>query len=131
MQELRSYFGYSGMPFYTNKKIIFDLYSVSLYTEQNRPTPRLNTRILSTLSRRSVAADPWHDLEIGTCDTLCICTHSQLDPAKFINLCVSYAGPVAPSICNVVVEITKGSKVKYELDKKTDLIKVRNITIFH
>jgi hypothetical protein len=26
----------------------------------------LNERILSSLSRRSVAAHPWHDLEIGT-----------------------------------------------------------------
>lgn len=30
-----------------------------------RPTPRLNERILSSLSKRSVAAHPWHDLEIG------------------------------------------------------------------
>lgn len=30
-----------------------------------RPVPKLNERILSTLSRRSVAAHPWHDLEIG------------------------------------------------------------------
>lgn len=29
-----------------------------------------------------------------------------------------------------VVEITKGSKVKYELDKKTGLIKVMNICYF-
>lgn len=28
-------------------------------------TPKLNERILSSLSRRSVAAHPWHDLEIG------------------------------------------------------------------
>ncbi|RRT77408.1 hypothetical protein B296_00028670 [Ensete ventricosum] len=33
--------------------------------------------------------------------------------------------PEAPAVFNVVVEITKGSKVKYELDKKTGLIKVR------
>ncbi|KAL9854924.1 putative inorganic diphosphatase [Arabidopsis thaliana] len=58
-----------------------------------RPAPRLNERILSSLSRRSVAAHPWHDLEIG---------------------------PGAPQIFNVVVEITKGSKVKYELDKRQD-----------
>jgi len=32
---------------------------------ENRPVPRLNERILSSLSRRSVAAHPWHDLEIG------------------------------------------------------------------
>jgi hypothetical protein len=31
-----------------------------------RPAPKLNERILSSLSRRSVAAHPWHDLEIGT-----------------------------------------------------------------
>ncbi|MCH4805164.1 hypothetical protein MLE29_10815, partial [Pasteurella multocida] len=59
---------------------------------ENRTIPRLNQRILSSLSRRSVAAHPWHDLEIG---------------------------PEAPNIFNCVVEITKGSKVKYELDKKT------------
>lgn len=34
--------------------------------EIHRPVPRLNERILSSLSRRSVAAHPWHDLEIGT-----------------------------------------------------------------
>ncbi|KAF2564631.1 hypothetical protein F2Q70_00016665 [Brassica cretica] len=35
--------------------------------------------------------------------------------------------PGAPVIFNVVVEISKGSKVKYELDKKTGLIKVDRI----
>ncbi|KAJ4789539.1 Soluble inorganic pyrophosphatase [Rhynchospora pubera] len=71
--------------------------------EGNSPTrkvPQLNQRILSSLSRRSVAAHPWHDLEIG---------------------------PGAPAIFNVVVEITKGSKVKYELDKKTGLIMVDRV----
>ncbi|CAL4953504.1 unnamed protein product [Urochloa decumbens] len=68
--------------------------------EPERPAPRLNERILSTMSRRSVAAHPWHDLEIG---------------------------PDAPSVFNVVVEISKGSKVKYELDKKTGLIKVDRV----
>ncbi|XP_018684872.1 soluble inorganic pyrophosphatase isoform X3 [Musa acuminata AAA Group] len=63
---------------------------------ETRTVPRLNERILSSMSRRSVAAHPWHDLEIG---------------------------PGAPAVFNVVVEITKGSKVKYELDKKTGLIK--------
>ncbi|KAI8008625.1 Soluble inorganic pyrophosphatase 1 [Camellia lanceoleosa] len=63
---------------------------------ESRPAPRLNERILSSLSKRSVAAHPWHDLEIG---------------------------PEAPHIFNCVVEITKGSKVKYELDKKTGMIK--------
>uniref|UniRef100_A0ACD5T983 Uncharacterized protein n=1 Tax=Avena sativa TaxID=4498 RepID=A0ACD5T983_AVESA len=68
--------------------------------DDKRSTPRLNERILSSLSRRSVAAHPWHDLEIG---------------------------PEAPAVFNVVVEITKGSKVKYELDKKTGMIKVDRI----
>ncbi|KAJ8899718.1 hypothetical protein K2173_019417 [Erythroxylum novogranatense] len=62
--------------------------------------PPLNERILSSMTRRSVAAHPWHDLEIG---------------------------PGAPRIFNCVVEIGKGSKVKYELDKKTGLIKVDRI----
>lgn len=31
-----------------------------------RQAPKLNERILSSLKRRSVAAHPWHDLEIGT-----------------------------------------------------------------
>ncbi|KAI3691930.1 hypothetical protein L6452_31733 [Arctium lappa] len=63
-------------------------------------TPRLNERILSSLSKRSVAAHPWHDLDIG---------------------------PEAPQTINVVIEIPKGSKVKYELDKKTGLIKVDRV----
>jgi len=31
----------------------------------SKPHPKLNERILSSLSRRTVAAHPWHDLEIG------------------------------------------------------------------
>lgn len=62
--------------------------------------PPLNERILSSMSRRSMAAHPWHDLEIG---------------------------PEAPVIFNCVIEIARGSKVKYELDKKTGLIKVDRI----
>ncbi|KAK9127446.1 hypothetical protein Syun_016243 [Stephania yunnanensis] len=65
-----------------------------------RVLPRLNERILSTLSRRSVAAHPWHDLEIGN---------------------------GAPVTVNCVIEISRGSKVKYELDKSTGLIKVDRI----
>lgn len=67
---------------------------------QKSPNPPLNERILSSLTRRQVAAHPWHDLEIG---------------------------PKAPVVFNCVVEIGKGSKVKYELDKKTGLIKVDRI----
>ncbi|XP_075502290.1 soluble inorganic pyrophosphatase 4-like isoform X1 [Primulina tabacum] len=60
----------------------------------------LNERILSSISRKAVAAHPWHDLEIG---------------------------PGAPIVFNCVVEISKGSKVKYELDKNTGLIKVDRV----
>uniref|UniRef100_A0A0E0M7I9 Soluble inorganic pyrophosphatase n=1 Tax=Oryza punctata TaxID=4537 RepID=A0A0E0M7I9_ORYPU len=67
---------------------------------EEKKTPCLNERILSSLSKRSVAAHSWHDLEIG---------------------------PGAPQVFNVVVEITKGSKVKYELDKKTGMIKVDRV----
>lgn len=41
---------------------------------------------------KDVASHPWHDLDIGES---------------------------APRMINAVVEIPKGSKVKYELDKKT------------
>jgi len=34
------------------------------------PHPKLNERILSSMSRRTVAAHPWHDVEIGTTVTL-------------------------------------------------------------
>jgi inorganic pyrophosphatase len=61
-----------------------------------RITPVTDYSTLS-MDRHSVAAHPWHDLEIG---------------------------PEAPAVFNCVVEIGKGSKVKYELDKKSGLIKV-------
>lgn len=64
------------------------------------PQVKLNERILSSMTRRSVAAHPWHDLEIG---------------------------PGAPAVFNCVIEIAKGSKVKYELDKKTGLIMVDRV----
>ncbi|CAI0471689.1 unnamed protein product [Linum tenue] len=62
--------------------------------------PPLNERILTSMTRRSVAAHPWHDLEIG-----------------WRTLWISVQ----------VVEIGKGSKVKYELDKKSGLIKVDRV----
>ncbi|XP_004495004.2 soluble inorganic pyrophosphatase 4 isoform X1 [Cicer arietinum] len=71
-----------------------------VHTSNYTSPPPLNERILSSLTRRSVAAHPWHDLEIG---------------------------PEAPKIFNCVVEIGKGNKVKYELDKKTGLIKVDRV----
>ncbi|GJN17056.1 hypothetical protein PR202_gb04095 [Eleusine coracana subsp. coracana] len=81
--------------------------------EPKRPAPRLNERILSSISQRSVAAHPWHDLEIAGANTADV---------SFVR-----AGPDAPAVFNVVVEISKGSKVKYELDKKTGLIKVDRV----
>ncbi|CAL5389639.1 unnamed protein product [Camellia sinensis] len=68
--------------------------------DSHKSHPPLNERILSSLTRRSYAAHPWHDLEIG---------------------------PGAPTVFNCVVEISKGSKVKYELDKKTGMIKVDRV----
>ncbi|KFK34611.1 soluble inorganic pyrophosphatase [Arabis alpina] len=66
------------------------------YAEKQTSLPPLNERILSSMTQRSVAAHPWHDLEIG-------------------------------KLYVEVVEIGKGSKVKYELDKTTGLIKVDRI----
>ncbi|KAJ6699630.1 INORGANIC PYROPHOSPHATASE [Salix purpurea] len=71
-----------------------------LHASRHSSHPPLNERMLSSMNRRSVAAHPWHDLEIG---------------------------PEAPKIFNCVIEISKGGKVKYELDKKTGLIKVDRV----
>jgi inorganic pyrophosphatase len=38
--------------------------------EEKKSPPPLNERIMSTLSKRSVAAHSWHDLEIGKSDML-------------------------------------------------------------
>uniref|UniRef100_A0A452XNS0 inorganic diphosphatase n=1 Tax=Aegilops tauschii subsp. strangulata TaxID=200361 RepID=A0A452XNS0_AEGTS len=65
--------------------------------------PVLNERILSSMTRRPGSAHSWHDLEIG---------------------------PDAPTIFNCVIEIRRGSKVKYELDKKTGLIMVKHCYSF-
>ncbi|URD93232.1 soluble inorganic, partial [Musa troglodytarum] len=68
-----------------------------MYSDLQLSRRPLNERILSSMCTRSVAAYPWHDLEIG---------------------------PAAPMIFNCAVEIGRGSKVKYELDKRTGLIKI-------
>lgn len=39
--------------------------STKSYGEKHVSLPTLNERILSSMSHRSVAAHPWHDLEIG------------------------------------------------------------------
>ena len=62
--------------------------------------PVLNERTLSSMTRIPGSAHSWHDLEIG---------------------------PDAPTIFNCVIEIPRGSKVKYELDKKTGLIMVDRV----
>ncbi len=49
---------------------------------------------------RSIASHPWHDLEIG---------------------------PNAPDIIHAVIEIPRGSKVKYELDKETGMLHVDRV----
>ncbi|KAL5219940.1 hypothetical protein ABZP36_024653 [Zizania latifolia] len=73
----------------------------------NCKAPALNERILPScpsMSRKSVAADPWHHLEIG---------HG----APIIFNCIRHFFSV--------IEILRNSKVKYEFDKKTGLIKVK------
>ncbi|KAL3623033.1 Soluble inorganic pyrophosphatase 4 [Castilleja foliolosa] len=60
----------------------------------------LNGRMLNSMTMGSAVAHPWHDVDIG---------------------------PGAPKIFNCVVEISKGGKVKYELDKKSGLIKVDRV----
>ncbi|GAU36010.1 hypothetical protein TSUD_211480 [Trifolium subterraneum] len=60
----------------------------------------INEGILSCMANKTSAAHPWHDLQIG---------------------------PGNPSVFNCVIEIGQGSKVKYELDKKSGLIKVDRI----
>jgi inorganic pyrophosphatase len=87
--------------------------------------PALNERILSSMSRRSVAAHPWHDLEIGILLILTSCQSSLV--CYQILMFLDHAGPGAPTIFNCVIEIPRGSKVKYELDKKTGLIKVDRV----
>ncbi|GLJ13203.1 hypothetical protein SUGI_0207520 [Cryptomeria japonica] len=72
--------------------------------DSHPPHPPLNERILSSMSQRFVVAHPWHDLEIG---------------------------PGALVVFNCVVKISKGSKVKYELDKKTGPIKVDLVAAIH
>jgi hypothetical protein len=58
----------SGNSLVQLNEIILLIFSRKM-SEENSPqrkVPQLNQRILSSLSRRSVAAHPWHDLEIGT-----------------------------------------------------------------
>lgn len=79
----------------------------------------LNERILSSMSRRSVAAHPWHDLEIGIhiLNQTLVCFHIKNVENVCLNIIldghiyfyhithaafVLYAGPGAPAIFNCV-----------------------------
>ncbi|RWR86035.1 soluble inorganic pyrophosphatase 4 [Cinnamomum micranthum f. kanehirae] len=74
--------------------------STSKASESHLSLPPIDEKKLSPLPNKGVAAHPWHDLEMG---------------------------PEAPATFNCVVKIGKGSKVKYELDQATGLIKVDRI----
>ena len=52
------------------------------------------------MTSRSNASHPWHDLPVGE---------------------------KAPNLFNAVIEIPRGSKVKYELDKASGLLKVDRV----
>ena len=56
------------------------------------PPAHAHAHVHAFLYTRSIASHPWHDLEIG---------------------------PNAPDVIHAVIEIPRGSKVKYELDKET------------
>lgn len=49
-----------------------------IITESKPKRVPLNERILSSLSHRSVAAHPWHDLEIGTLSFSFFHTHTHI-----------------------------------------------------
>lgn len=59
-------FGKSCSITYDHQQMSEETYEETMESNGSpRPAPKLNERILSTLSKRSVAAHPWHDLEIG------------------------------------------------------------------
>lgn len=66
--------------------------------DNQRPAPRLNERILSSLSRRTVAAHPWHDVEIGITSNFLICIIDY----HYLNYHIFHVGPQAPHIVNCV-----------------------------
>ncbi|CAL9173648.1 unnamed protein product [Musa hybrid cultivar] len=71
-----------------------------IYSDLQLSWPPLNEGILSSMCRRSVAAHPWHDLDIDV---------------------ITYMGDRSTWF---VMKTKRGSKVKYELDKRTGLIKI-------
>lgn len=54
------------------------------------PHPKLNERILSSMSRRTVAAHPWHDVEIGTTKNLWIFFGVTFSYSEFV-ICKIYS----------------------------------------
>uniref|UniRef100_A0A6V7QSY7 Uncharacterized protein n=1 Tax=Ananas comosus var. bracteatus TaxID=296719 RepID=A0A6V7QSY7_ANACO len=66
-------------------------------------SPRLSERILSSLSWRSVAAHPWHDLETGRfLMRLLLPINSYINTQKLTVGTNLHASPGAPSAFNVV-----------------------------
>ncbi|KAG6527702.1 hypothetical protein ZIOFF_009828 [Zingiber officinale] len=60
------------------------------FVKENVAAPKLNERILSSLSKRSVAAHPWHDLETGKEAPLCsICLQISSTPELKLMKCGS------------------------------------------
>lgn len=71
------------------------------YKLKNEDTAEVQRVKVSTMAAgRHAASHPWHDLPIGD---------------------------DAPNLFNAVIEIPRGSKVKYELDKSTGLLYVDRI----
>ncbi|KAG6472262.1 hypothetical protein ZIOFF_069722 [Zingiber officinale] len=60
------------------------------FVKENVAAPKLNERILSSLSKRSVAAHPWHDLETGKEAPLCsMCLQISSTPELKLMKCGS------------------------------------------
>ena len=75
----------------------------SSMAEEKKSVPRLNERIMSSLSKRSVAAHSWHDLEIGTHVFLFLAL--QYDSVGSYKLTLQnsqMSGPGAPAVFNCV-----------------------------
>lgn len=71
--------------------------SISFYTRFSSPRPVPSTRTAPAYSYRTRMAHPWHDVPVG---------------------------PDAPEVFQAIIEIPQGCKVKYELDKKTGMLRV-------
>jgi hypothetical protein len=72
--------------------------------EEKKSVPRLNERIMSSLSKRSVAAHSWHDLEIGK-QHVVLFLALQYDSGGSYKLTLQnsqMSGPGAPAVFNCV-----------------------------